>query len=138
MPNKERKPDPGLEVATQWSALAALASRQPLLALAAVFVMAGGGGTVGSMYVAPLVDDALDEHEADERAHRIDRLEDRLRGDPADPARTVSPLDQVPKTRHPRLLEDRLDRLERKIDQQGRGLVELKAGVETAVKILEG
>lgn len=108
MPNKERKPDPGLEVATQWSALAALASRQPLLALAAVFVMAGGGGTVGSMYVAPLVDDALDEHEADERAHRIDRL------------------------------EDRLDRLERKIDQQGRGLVELKAGVETAVKILEG
>ena len=100
--------DPGVAMNPQISALSGLASKQPLLALVAVFVMAGGGGTVGSMYVAPLVDDALAKHEADERAHQIDRL------------------------------EDRLDRLEGKIDEQGRGLVELRAGGETAGKILEG
>lgn len=99
--------EPGADV-NQLSALSALSARNPALALVAVFLMAGGGGTVGSMYVAPLVDDALHAHEADERAHNIDRL------------------------------EERLDTLEGKIDAQGRELIEVKAGVDAAVRILEG
>lgn len=84
-----------------------LASRQPALALVALFVMAGGGGTLGSMYVAPLVDESLAAHEADDRAHNVDRLEERLAA------------------------------LERKIDKQGADLADVKGSLATAVRLLE-
>jgi hypothetical protein len=66
--------------------------KSPGLALVAIIVLGGGGGTVGSVFVAPLIDDALEEHENDTRAHatefakledltkRYDTIEARLNG----------------------------------------------------------
>lgn len=84
-----------------------LAAKQPALALVGLFVMAGGGGTLGSMYVAPLVDEGLAAHESNDRAHNVDRIEDRLAA------------------------------LERKLDDQSVDLADVKGSVATAVRLLE-
>ena len=73
----------------------------------ALVVMAGGSGTVGSMFLTPLLDEALAAHESDDRAHNVDRL------------------------------EDRLGALERKIDAQSEDLADVKGSVSTAVRLLE-
>lgn len=88
-----------------------LAKSSPgLAAIALVFGL--GGGTLGSVFVAPVVEDELEKHAADPYAHgeqftRIDRN------------------------------EDRLERIERTLDRQGTDLSEIKAGLAAAIREVE-
>ena len=59
-------------------AIVSLAQRQPMAALFGLLLLGGTGGTIGATFISPLVDDALDAHSGDERAHDIDRIEERL------------------------------------------------------------
>lgn len=84
-----------------------LATKQPTLALAALVALALSSGTLGSLFVAPLLDEALAGHEANDRAHNVDRI------------------------------EQRLDRLEAKIDDSAEDLADVKLNMAAAVRLLE-
>lgn len=107
-------PEPTEETETvqHLNAIAALATRSPALALAALFLVGGGAGTVGSIYVAPVVDDALEEHASDPHAHATEFAQ--LRN-----------------------VEQRLDAIERKLDAQGSQLSATSADLKTAIRLLE-
>lgn len=86
---------------------ASLFQRQPLIALVGFVLLGGGAGTMGSVFVSPLVDSALAEHEGNDRAHDVDRL------------------------------ADRLDRIESKVDAQGATLRDVDDAIRDAVQLLK-
>jgi hypothetical protein len=81
----ELEPAPTPVPAGKWQAISTISAKNPIMGVAALFFVGGGGGVLGSVYVAPVVDDALEQHEDDPRAHAelVSRLE-RLEGKVAD------------------------------------------------------
>jgi hypothetical protein len=120
MPNDEPvdaidlEPDTESEAETvqHLNAIAALATRSPALALAALFVVGGGAGTLGSVFVAPVVDDALEDHARDPFAH-------------------ASEFSQL------RDVEQRLDAIEAQLGEQGRQIGDVSGDLKAAIRLLE-
>jgi hypothetical protein len=108
---EEAAPTPAAGGQMSATALLQMFQKSPGLALVAIILLGGGGGTVGSVFVAPLINDALEKHENDPRAHATEFAN--LEG-----------------------LTKRFDTIETRMNEQSEALSGLKGSIETAIKAL--
>jgi hypothetical protein len=98
--------------AGQLNQITALLERSPIAGLVALLAIGGGAGTLGSIFVAPVVDDALDEHARDPFAH-------------------ASEFSQL------REFDARLTAIERQLSTQGEQIATVSRDVKAAIVLLE-
>ena len=89
-----------------------LNSKNPLMGLAALFLVGGGGGALSGAFVSPYIATAIGEHEDDEKAH----------------AGLVAKIAR---------LDEKIDDLETDVDASTKELTDISKGIAVALSRLE-